>query len=297
MEQPDPHLAPAGSTAVPGPLASPWLFVHDDPRPHLHPVTTPAGHVLTTDAPADHPWHHGLWFAIKFVDGDNYWEQMGGEGDLRVVGGPVAAEHPSGPGISADIDWVRPGTDEVVIEQALTLTAVDHDDPAWSVVDISVVLRTTRDRLLDRTPYTTWGGYGGLTFRGRSDLVDTRLLLADGSEAAKLTGTRSGWCDLTGTVPEPLHHGATATVGIAILDGHSPGERPVPWYGSTRSAVYGTDGWSNFLNAAFLWDGPMTIRSGVALELAYRVIAHDGPADPLALEAELARFRALLDAP
>src|SRR5699024_5487896 len=31
-------------------------------RPHIHPVRTPAGHVLTRDAPDDHPWHHALWF-------------------------------------------------------------------------------------------------------------------------------------------------------------------------------------------------------------------------------------------
>src|SRR5690606_39056033 len=116
------------------------------------------------------------------------------------------------------------------------------------------------------------------TFRGRGDLVDSRFLLPDGSTTAKLVGDRWAWVDLTGTVSPSggAANAEPATVGIALLDGRSPGERPVPWYGSTRSPVYGTDGWSNFVNAAFLWDGPHTMAAGDALELRYRVIAHDG---------------------
>jgi len=294
VDAPDPHLAPAGSVVVPGPLASPWLFVHDDVRPHLHPVTTPAGHVLTCDAPADHPWHHALWFTIKYVDGDNFWEQMGGEGALRVVDGPTAADREAGPALASSIEWIRPDL-SIALRETLTIAAQDHPDPAWSVVDLAITLVAERDVELDRTPYTTWGGYGGLTFRGRHDLTDTELRLADGTATAKLTGSRSPWVDLTGTMPDPGHHDRVATVGIALLDGRSPGERPVPWYGSTKSAVYGTDGWSNFLNAAFLWEGPLTLAAGEPLDFRYRVIAHDGTVDATALDAELARYRAALE--
>jgi hypothetical protein len=296
VDHPDPHIAPAGSVPVPGPLASPWLFVHDDVRPHLHPVTTPAGHVLTCDAPADHPWHHGLWFTIKFVDGDNFWEQMGGEGDLRVVDGPTVVDTAAGPSLQASIEWIRPSSAVVALRETLTITPVAATDPAWSVVDLDITLVGERDAVLDRTPYTTWGGYGGLTFRGRADLVDSSFLLPDGTTAAKLVGDPHPWIDVTGTVPEPGHHDRSATVGFAILDGRSPGSRPVPWYGSTRSAVYGTDGWSNFLNAAFLWDGPLTLAAGSSLDFRYRVIAHDGEVEQAALDAELARYRATLDA-
>ena len=49
-----------------------------------------------------------------------------------------------------------------------------------------------------------------------------------------------------------------------------------PWYGSTRAATYGDDGWSNFLNAAFLWDGPETVAAGVTRRFGFRVVVHDG---------------------
>ena len=36
--------------------------------------------VETLDQPADHRWHHGLWFSWKFIDGVNYWEHDGNTG-------------------------------------------------------------------------------------------------------------------------------------------------------------------------------------------------------------------------
>ena len=60
-----------------------WSAIWDAPRPFLHPVRTPGGAVLTVEAPADHPWHHALWFTIKFVNGENFWEEYDAFGTLR----------------------------------------------------------------------------------------------------------------------------------------------------------------------------------------------------------------------
>ena len=81
-------------------------------RPHLHPVRTPGGAVLTRDAPDDHPWHHGLWFTIKFVDEDNFWEEMAPYGVLRHDGPPEVEvrRDESVPGEGhARLDPARPG--------------------------------------------------------------------------------------------------------------------------------------------------------------------------------------------
>ena len=42
-------------------------------RPYIHPLHSPNGKVLTRNAPDDHPWHHGLWFTIKFVNEENFY--------------------------------------------------------------------------------------------------------------------------------------------------------------------------------------------------------------------------------
>lgn len=36
-------------------------------RPSLHPVWTPAGHVVTAEQPADHPHHRGIWVGSDHV--------------------------------------------------------------------------------------------------------------------------------------------------------------------------------------------------------------------------------------
>ena len=87
-------------------------------RPFLHPVRTPAGHVLTIDAPDDHPWHHGLWFAIKYVDDDNFWEEMEPYGVVRHDGRPTVTEGADGAiTLTGDIVWTRPDRTTVALPQ------------------------------------------------------------------------------------------------------------------------------------------------------------------------------------
>jgi hypothetical protein len=95
-------------------------------------------------------------------------------------------------------------------------------------------------------------------------------------------GAPSTWCDLTGTIDG-------AAVGVALFD--HPGNRrhPVPFYGSTRAATYG-EGWSNFLNAAFLWDGPLDLPAGESLRVRHRVVVHDGRWDADRLDAQWAAW-------
>ena len=43
-------------------------------HPYCHPVSLPNGKSLTLTAPADHPWHHGVAFAWKYLNGYNVWD-------------------------------------------------------------------------------------------------------------------------------------------------------------------------------------------------------------------------------
>lgn len=261
-----------------------WTYVWGDRRhPHLHPVRTPSGHVLTVNAPADHPWHHGLWFAIKYVNEENFWEEYDAYGVQRYQGPPAVTEHDDGTiAVTGTLHWVRPDRQSVAIVEDRTLTHVPLGDDAYAV-DLDTSLAPATDVRLDRTPFTTWGGYGGLTIRGPGDFVDTRLALADGSVHDRLTGTPSRWLDLSGTVTAG---GVAAPAGIALFDHPANRRHPVPFYASTRNETYGDDGWSNFANAAFLWDGPMDLVAGEILRIRHRTLVHDGhwPHDRLAAE-------------
>jgi len=220
-------------------------------RPNLHPVASPSGAVLTRDAPDDHPWHHGLWFTIKYVNEENFWEEQPPYGVLRHVD-------------DTHVQWIRPDRETVIIDDERTFTHVDLADDAYAI-DISIALTPRDDVVLDRTPFTTWGGYGGLSLRGRPDWTDTRIMLSDGTTHDRVLGTPAKWCDISGSVD-----GGDA--GLLMI----PAEPETPWYGSTRAATYGDEGWSNFLNAAFLWDGPEAVAAGTTRRFEFRVVVHDG---------------------
>jgi hypothetical protein len=247
-----------------------WTYNADHrKRPNVHPLRTPSGITLTRDAPEDHPWHHGLWFTIKFVNEENFWEEYDAYGVLRHVG-------------PTTVHWIRPDRETVVIVDERTLTHVALGDDAYAI-DWDITLTPQVDVVLDRTEFTTWGGYGGLALRGRGDWTDTRLLLSDGSEHERLLGQPGDWMDLSGSI-----EGTEA--GVLLL--HHPGNprHPVPWYASTRAATYGDEGWSNFANAAFLWDEPLAWPAQEPLGLRYRVVVHDGVWDQARAAAEWDRY-------
>jgi hypothetical protein len=252
-------------------VADRWRYVWGaSRRPFLHPVRTPAGDVLTRDAPDDHPWHHGLWFTIKFVNGENFWEEYGDYGVLRHDEAPRVVEHANGvTEVSGAVRWIRPDRLSVAVQEHRRLTHVPLGADAYAI-DLHAELSPTVDTVFDRTPFTTWGGYGGLTLRGRGDWHDTRLLLADGSVNDRVIGQPAAWCDLSG---ETAGGGGG---GMAMFDAPSNPRFPTAWYGSTRADTYGDDGWSNFLNAAFLFHEPLAVPAGDTLVLDHRVVVHDG---------------------
>lgn len=242
-------------------------------KPAIHPVRTPAGHVLTRMSPPDHPWHRALWFTIKYVNEENFWEEQPPYGVLRHVAepeqrGPDDAGRTS---VTGAIRWIRPDRSSVAFEERRRLTHVPLAHDAYAI-DLDTTLTAVEDTTIRSEPFTTWGGYGGLSVRGRPDWHDTRLLLADGSEHDRVIAARSPWCDLTG----PVGEGDGDVGGLAVLDHPGNVRHPVPWYGSTRAATYGDEGWANFLNAAFLFEEPLTIPAGERLRVRHRVVVHDG---------------------
>lgn len=248
-----------GGNVVCAPMPTPWTAEWDPPRPHVHPLCTPSGRVLSNAAPADHPWHFGLWSTIKFVNGENFWETYGEFGVLSTV--DVATHTPDT--TSATIDWIAPDGDAIALRETRTLRHVELDAHAYAI-DWTFALEPTVDTEFDRTPFTTWGGYGGLTLRGAADWTDTDLRVGDDERRDRVLGEPAPWCAV-----------ASDAATVAILDHPSNPRFPVPWYGSNRADTYG-EGWANFLNAAFLWAGPMQCPAGAVLTRRHRVVVADG---------------------
>ena len=257
--------------------------VWDAPRPYVHPVTTPGAAVLSVEAPADHPWHHALWFTIKYVNGENFWEEYGEFGLLRTTN-----VEESDVGVTATLEWIAPDGESVRLTETRALRSEPIDDGAYAI-DWSEELTVPVDTVLDRTPFTTWGGYGGLTLRGAPDWTDTVVRLGDGEPRDRALGDRSAWLALDGVARAP--DGTAMDAGVVMLDHPDNVRSPSPWYASTRADTYG-EGWANFVNAAFLWDEPLTLPAGDTLALRYRTIVHDGRWDLDRIRTEHARWLA-----
>ncbi|MCM0622768.1 DUF6807 family protein [Nocardioides bruguierae] len=124
------------------------------PRPVVHPLRTPSGHLLTGARPADHPWHHGLGLGLPDVDGVNLW------------GGPSYV-HPEG--------YLEARTRRGSVRAAGT-GADAHEDLTWCDDEGAPLLRERR------TVACTASG-SGLSLRWRSVLTAARDLRLASPEA------------------------------------------------------------------------------------------------------------------
>ncbi len=245
-----------------------WKYVYaGKPKPYFHPVRTPSGVVLTNFEPHDHLWHRGLWFTFKFVDGDNFWEENHPFG-VQESGVPVVDCRDGRAEMTSSLNWIRPKNDtagkrQIALreERRVIYSSIEADAYA---LDFDLRLTPCSDVVLDRTPYTTWGGYGGLVMRGTRNWQQTRILLSDGSTTERPVGEVAQWADLSGK----LDGGPEATGGFAFFEHPANASHPTPWYG-------GAEKHQNYLNAAMLFHGALKLEANETLVLRYRVLVHD----------------------
>lgn len=83
-------------------------YVLDDPfKPYLHPLRSPAGHVVTVAMPGDHRHHKGLMYALRCAD-LNFWEENPGSGHCGVQ--DIISTDPAGDsGLRQEILWREEG--------------------------------------------------------------------------------------------------------------------------------------------------------------------------------------------
>jgi hypothetical protein len=218
---------------------------------------------------------------VKYVDGDNFWEEWpteldpAGWGVQRHVGAPRRV----GDALVGELEWIRPDRSTVALREQRRLGHVPLGDDAFGI-DWDVTLAAEQEVVLDRTPHDgTWGGYSGLALRGRSDWVDTRLLLDDGIARDRVAPQASRWCDISSDV-----------AGACVLDHPANPVHPVPFYASCRAGAGYGDGWANTVYPSFLWHGSLTLAAGERLRLRHRVVVHDGAWDATRAEAAWAAY-------
>lgn len=238
-------------------------------KPYFHPLTV-NNSTLTCVSPPDHPWHLGLWFSWKFINGVNYWEYLDGykseETGYRSAGITKIQKINilKNPDFSSNIQMelqYHPADEDAVMNEKRNITISQPSPDGSYYMDYEFIFEPLIDEVvLDRTPILgeaegqSWGGYSGLSIRFNQDLTSTEIIVPDSQNYVKnkwlymgfntLNGEKAGIC----IIPDTGY--TTATTSWYIIN-----DPKIPFY---------------YFSPAVLYDGKIILTKGETLHLKYR---------------------------
>ncbi len=249
-------------------------------RAYLFPVYTPAGFAVTSETPVDHPHHNSLWIGADHVNcylpfaGAAYEEAnynfyvneiFQGRAPGRILSVDVKATeittnhlrlaqtlHWQGPS-----EWGAPQRRTVAVE---TRTIDIYPGEIANLLDIRSQVRAAEwDLRIGPTRHAYFGVRMTEALRVTNGAALIDATGRSGGDA--ITGQVSDWVDCSGTIA------AGRQAGVALFP--YPGAHGFPWFVSD----WGT------LTVNPLAHTQWEIKRGDLLDLAVRVIVHDGDAE------------------
>ncbi|MCX7886115.1 MAG: PmoA family protein [Verrucomicrobiae bacterium] len=227
-------------------------------KPYFHPLRLLDGTELTCNRPADHVWHHGLWFSWKFINGTNYWEPDRKTrqyiGRTRAVSVRATPRPDHSAEIVMQLHYFVQGQPPVLTEKRTIKVGAPDANGNYTIDWTGVFTAGDSDVVLDRTPIIgepdgkPGGGYAGLSLR--LPKACTNWVFSGAANAQ-----RGEWVDFSGPTGG----------GVAIVDSPQNPRYPSTWY-LAKSMPY--------FSPAFLYRGPYTLPAGKSLTLSYRVVVH-----------------------
>jgi hypothetical protein len=176
----------------------------EPPRPHLHPLRTLGGTVVTDAAPADHPWHLGVSVALQDVGGWNFW---GGRTYVRGQGYVERPDHgriehvafteQDERGFAAHLRWLT-ADDDLLLDEQRTVRA-ELTAPGWTLEIVTELTNATDRPLALGSPATngrTGAGYGGLFWR-LPPALDPHVRTATAAGEDAVHGSVAPWLSWT----------------------------------------------------------------------------------------------------
>lgn len=270
-----------------------WRFRHrlDGGKPHFESLGLTGGPDLAWARPPDHPWHYGLWFSWKMVNGVNYWEEdpatQRGKGRTTVTKLRCEPREDHSARMEMEVSYHLEGDPPgraVLTERRTIEVSSPREDGAYHIDWTSEHTSAGGAVLLERTPLPgepggqLHGGYAGLSFRMRN-LENRVACSSDGptefGRDERFRGRATAF-DYSGRI-------AGQVVGAVILDHPANLDSPSPWY-----AIRSRD--MTFFSPAVICFKPYTIGAGESLVLRYRIILHRGRLDAHGLRSAYESF-------
>jgi Family of unknown function (DUF6807) len=243
-----------------------FRYVYDDqtaqmesPRPHLNPLRSLAGDVVSIYRPHDHLWHRGISVALPNVGEHNFWggvtyTREQGYVQLPNNGRTVhrGFDQVEGGAFAERLDWVtEPG--DTIITETREVSAVGLGSPAgegtnaWGLTWTSDWTNATGEPILFGSPTTEgrpMAGYGGFFWRGPRDFTGSPVLAPETTKPAdydapdgvpegvpEQMGTLAPWIAITGK-----HDGSSGRSTLLMADSPANTLGAGPWF--VRSTPY-----------------------------------------------------------
>lgn len=245
-----------------------WQIVADPAqgKPYFHPLATPGGTLLTDLRPPDHPWHRGLWFSWKHINGLNYWEEDRKTHKSEAVTELVAATlqpHDDGSAeLKFFISYHPPNAPPVLTEQR-TITVSAPTNGSYELNWTSEFTAVT-NVLFTRTPPASdphgvpHGGYAGLSLRLTPATKSWRFVNRAGATGVTaINGQPVDWVKFTAGTNLPA---------VTIFDDAQNLRHPSLWYVNQGMP---------FFTPALLFSGSLSLATGEKLTLRYQISITD----------------------
>ncbi|GAB3035588.1 PmoA family protein [Natronobiforma cellulositropha] len=281
-------------------LLTRYLAEPDGSKPGFDVVALPPGtetkpgENLIVSSPHDHPWHFGLFFCQKLVDGINCWESEINAATGRAYGyadpdGYTLETSTEGVSIDQTATWKTNEGDPLVADRR-TIGVYEPDAEGYLVTWKQTVSALEETRRLSSE--TLHGHYSGLSLRFARSLTDGRVRLPDGVDPGTTTppravdGPAGAWCDYTGPLDGKTDAGEPWRAGITMFDHPDNDPHPVNWFIMTEPF--------GFLAANPTWRSVLTLEAGESHSWRWGLWVHDGEPDEDRIADEYDRFQALL---
>lgn len=274
----------------------------ESPRPHLHPLRTLDGDVVTAWRPWDHRWHRGVSLALPHVGETNFWGgptfvrgrgyvQLDNNGTTEHVGfGPDQPEAghdgsplPQAPGAEgADVvehlRW-RDARGRTVVTERRALSVRLLDERAW-VLEVGSSWRNVSGQALALGSPATNGRpdacYGGWFWRGPREFVEGD---AFGPEGPLTMGARAPWAAYAARHDEVDRSSTVVMVSSEPDHEHGHGEGGLPWF--VRTEPFPALGPAPYAETEDVVDDGATRRSALRLVVACGSLGGDAVGDLL----------------
>jgi len=242
---------------------------------YMHPVYTPAGHVVTDDYPSDHFHQHGIMFAWTKTEFEGRHPDLWNMGtrsasvEFDCIGNSWSGSvHAGFTARLRYVDLSAPKPVDVLNELwSVRAYALVSAQKPYTMFDIVSTQQTAGRSPLLLPDYR----YGGIAVRGHRNWrkkENVTFLTSERKDRVAGDDTRARWCAIGGNVD-----GVVA--GVAAL-GH-PGNFRAP----QPLRIHPDDPYFNFSPSKL---GDWRIDPGKPYVSRYRFVAFDGPADPAELD-------------